>query len=66
MPSKQDKPEPNRMRWLNPVSIVVLISVAAVEAFPKLIRSDDSPSYGLAVAFLALAVLFWISRRSNK
>ena len=59
-------PDHVRRRWLTPVSIVMLIAVAAAEAFPKLIGSDDSPNYGLVVVWLALAVYFWISRRSNK
>ena len=38
----------------------MLVTIAVVMAFPRLVGSNDDPSYALAVVFLSLAVVFGI------
>ena len=48
------------LRRLHHLGLLLLVVAAIVMAFPRVIGSDDDPSYALTVCFLALAVVFWV------
>ena len=49
------------VRWFTLLSCPVLVVIAIVVAFPRLIGSEDEPAYALAVAILSSAVVSGIS-----
>ncbi|MBT3378466.1 MAG: hypothetical protein HN742_01910 [Lentisphaerae bacterium] len=61
MPTPSAKPNARPVRWwLYHSSILFMVAVAVAMAFPKLIGSNDDPSYALTVCFLSLAVVLWV------
>ena len=47
-------------RLIDVLSPPILVVLAAVMAFPGIVRSNDDPSYDLALVFLCFAVAFGI------
>lgn len=59
MPTSTKKPNSRLVfRWLSHLTCPVMVIIAVVMAFPRVIGSNVDPDYALAVAFLAFAVMF--------
>ena len=59
MPTSTKKPNSRPVfRWLSHLTCPVMVIIAVVMAFPRVIGSNDDPTYALAVVFLSLAVMF--------